>query len=88
MFAMFSGCSSLKSINLSSFDTSSVTNMLNLFYNCSSLTSIDVSFNTSNVMYLQSMLPGCSSLESIDISNFILTKVSFFYMECLKIVIY
>ena len=34
---MFCGCSSLNSINLSSFNTSNVTNMSGMFFNCSSL---------------------------------------------------
>jgi surface protein len=37
MSYMFSGCSSLKEINLSSFNTNQVTNMNRMFYNCSSL---------------------------------------------------
>lgn len=47
---MFSGCSSLKRIDLSNFDTSNVTNIWNLFANCSSLEYIDISsFDLSNV---------------------------------------
>ena len=34
---MFYECSSLKSIDLSSFNTTNVTNMNSMFYNCSSL---------------------------------------------------
>ena len=37
MSHMFCGCSSLVSIDLSSFNTNKVTNMSNLFYGCSSL---------------------------------------------------
>ena len=39
---MFEKCISLKSLDISNFDTSSVTNMRHLFSNCSSLTSIDI----------------------------------------------
>jgi len=42
-----------------------------MFYNCQSLTSINVSnFNTSNTNGIGKMFYGCSSLTSIDLSNF------------------
>ena len=43
MSGMFSGCSSLASLDLSSLDTSSVTSMSSMFYGCSSLASLDLS---------------------------------------------
>lgn len=47
---MFNGCSSLKELDVSGFDTSKTVNMGNMFSGCSSLESLDVShFNTSNV---------------------------------------
>ena len=47
---MFYGCSSLKSIDLYSFNTSKVTNMSHMFCNCSSLESIDFSLiNNKNI---------------------------------------
>ena len=50
MSDMFCGCYSLKSIDLSSFNTNNVTNMVSMFFNCKSLKSIDLSsFNTNNV---------------------------------------
>ena len=52
-------------------NTSNVTNMEGMFYNCSSLTSIDVShFDTRNVTNMKSLFQLCSSLTSIDVSNF------------------
>ncbi|MBQ8196205.1 MAG: BspA family leucine-rich repeat surface protein, partial [Oscillospiraceae bacterium] len=67
----FYGCSSLTSLDLSSFDTSKVTNMNNMFYNCSSLTSLDLSsFDTSMVTDMGAMFNGCSSLTSLDLSSF------------------
>ena len=64
MSFMFRGCSSLNSINLSSFNTSNVTNMSYMFYGCSSLNSINVSsFNISNVTDMCGMFYGCSSLK-------------------------
>ena len=69
---MFYECSSLKSIDLSSFNTTNVNNMESMFYKCSSLISIDLStFNTTNVENMSSMFFGCSSLkrENIRINN-------------------
>ena len=40
---MFYNCSKLEKINLSNFDTSSVTDMKEMFYGCESLTSLDLS---------------------------------------------
>lgn len=48
---MFYGCSSLKSIDVSHFDTSNVTDMSSMFYGCRSLTSLDLShFNVENAI--------------------------------------
>ena len=51
MKAMFEGCSHMKSLDLSNFDTSLVTDMANFFSGCSSLYSIDFgnTFKTENV---------------------------------------
>ena len=47
---MFQKCCALKALDLSSFDTSSVTDMSYMFYGCSRLTSIDLSsFNVESV---------------------------------------
>ena len=37
MWQMFYDCSSLTSLDLSSFNTSKVTSMINMFYNCSKI---------------------------------------------------
>ena len=61
----------LKELKLSSFDTSNVENMANLFVYCKELVRIDISnFNTSKVNNMYSMFGGCESLEEIDVSNF------------------
>ena len=68
---MFEGCSSLTSLDVSSFDTSNVTEMDGMFGGCSSLTSLDISsFDTSNVTNMSGMFVGCSSLTSLDLNNF------------------
>ena len=82
--------SSLKSIDLSNFNTSRVTNMQYMFFGCSSLTSLDVSdFDTSSVTDMNHMFYGCSSLINLDLSNFDTSKVtdmSSMFASCKKIV--
>jgi surface protein len=82
MYGMFYNCSNLTSLDLSGFDTSSVTSMLGMFYSCSSLTSLDVSgFDTSSVTNMQQMFQICSSLTSLDVSGFDTSSVTnMFYM--------
>ena len=76
-FCMFRDCSSLISIDLSSFNTTNVNNMSSMFDGCSSLKSIDLSsFNTTNVKDMSSMFWKCSSLKSIDLSSFNTTNVN------------
>ncbi len=71
MHQMFSGCQSLTSIDLSSFDTSNVTDMSAMFHGCQSLTSIDLSsFDTSNVFGMDWLFSDCCSLTSLDLSSF------------------
>ena len=74
MSYMFSGCSSLTSLDLTSLDTSNVTDMNHIFSDCSSLTSLDLtSFNTQNVKDMSNMFggfTGCKKLTNLDISSF------------------
>ena len=73
---MFNGCSSLKSIDLSSFNTTNVNDMKDMLCLCSSLQSINLSsFNTTNVENMRYMFYGCSSLQSINLSSFNTTNV-------------
>ncbi len=75
--SMFNQCSSLESLDLSSFDTSKVTNMRAMFAGCSSLKFLDLtSFDTSNVNSMNVMFSECSSLESLDLSSFNTSKVT------------
>ena len=54
-----------------------VTDMSNMFYNCKTLTELDVSnFDTSNVTTMKSMFYNCSSLASLDASNFNTSNVT------------
>ena len=59
------------SLDLSSFNTSNVTDMEDMFYACSSLTNLDLSsFNAAKVTDMGSMFSGCLSLTTtINIMN-------------------
>ena len=71
MWCMFGNCYKLASIDLSGFDTSSVTYFHETFKNCKSLTTLDVTgFDTTNATDMQGMFDGCSGLTSIDVSSF------------------
>ena len=62
---------------MSYLNTSEVTNMSLMFYNCTKLTSLDVShFNTSNVTDMNQMFGNCTVLTSLDLSNFNTSKVT------------
>ena len=64
---MFSGCSSLASIDTTAF--TNVTGASSMFWNCTSLASIDTTAFT-NVTGASFMFSGCSSLASIDTTAF------------------
>ena len=67
---MFSGCSSLIELNISSFNTSNVTDFANMFYNCKSLISLNLSsFDTSNVTVTGGMFMFCYDLKTIYVSD-------------------
>ena len=68
----FSGCSNLTSIeNIENLKTDYVTDMYGMFYDCESLTSLDLSnFNTANVTNMNYMFSNCTALTSLDLSNF------------------
>ena len=67
---MFQNCSSLQELDVSSFNTSNVTNMSGMFQNCSSLQELDLSnFNTLNVTSMITMLSGCSNLVKLNMDN-------------------
>ena len=74
---MFSGCSGLTSLDLSGFDTSSVTDMSSMFGYCYFLKSLDVSrFDTSSVTDMSDMFASCDVLTSLDLSGFDTSNVT------------
>jgi surface protein len=77
MSEMFRLCKKLKSLDLSTFDTSNVNDMNGMFSGCEELESLDLSnFDTSNVKMMYYMFHGCSELESVDLSSFDTSKVN------------
>ena len=77
MDQMFRSCSSLTSLDLSSFDASQVTNMSEMFFGCRSLTSLNLSnFDTSKVTNMWYMFSSCSKLTNLDVSNFDTSQVT------------
>ncbi len=58
-------------------DTSKVTDMNDMFYDCYHLTSLDVTgFDTSNVTDMSGMFENCSALKSLDVTGFDTSKVT------------
>ena len=59
MNEMFEQCNSIKSLNLSSFNTEKVVNISKMFYSCTSLENLDLSsFNLKNCINYQDMFGG------------------------------
>ena len=74
---MFRDLSNLISLDVSSFDTSQVTNMEAMFAGMSNLTSLNLSnFDTSKVTRMNSMFEGVSRLTTLDLSNFDTSQVT------------
>ena len=61
---------------MSSFNTENVTCMSQMFYNCYSLTEVNLSsFNTQNVTIMAGMFTNCISLTTLDLSSFKTSKI-------------
>ena len=74
---MFRDLSNLISLDVSSFDTSKVTNMEAMFAGMPSLTTLNLSsFDTSKVTRMNSMFEGVSRLTTLNLSNFDTSKVT------------
>ena len=79
MSRMFQYCSSLISLDLSSFDTSSVTDMGEMFDSCSGLTNLNLdNFDTSQVVNMVGMCRGCHSLTSLDLNSLDFSNVQYY----------
>ena len=90
LYRFFENLTKLETITgLEYLNTEKVTNMSRMFYNCSKLTSFDVSkFNTVNVTNMGRMFYNCQILPSLDVTKFNTSNVSdmngMFY-NCLKL---
>ena len=74
---MFSDLSNLISLDVSSFDTSKVTNMSNMFSRMSNLTTLNLSnFDTSKVTSMIGMFFDAHELTSLNVSNFDTSNVT------------
>ncbi len=73
--SMFSGCTSLESIDLSSLNMNSVTSTEYFFKGCSTLTSV-TGLKTPAVTTMRSMFQNCTALEELDLSNLNTAKVT------------
>ncbi|EME8160663.1 BspA family leucine-rich repeat surface protein [Enterococcus faecium] len=78
IYGMFYECHSLVTIDLgiSSWDTSKIVYMRNLFAGCYSLKNLDIShWNTSNVETMVDMFLNCKSLKTVDVGSWDTSKV-------------
>ena len=67
---MFRECSSLTTLDLSTFNPAHLKTIEAMFYGCSGLTTIDINhFNTSEVTHWWGLFSGCSGLTSLDVSH-------------------
>ena len=91
MYSMFTKCSSLQSLDLSSFNTAKVDDMESMFEDCESLKSLDLSsFNTASVTVMDLMFNNCSALETILVGSGWnvdeVTSSDNMFTSCLKLV--
>ncbi|WP_443877007.1 BspA family leucine-rich repeat surface protein [Leyella stercorea] len=79
--SFFKGLESLTSISgLENLNTTHVTDMSKMFYNCYNLSSLNLSqFNTGNVEKMNEMFYNCRGLNSLDLSAFNTAKVNNMY---------
>ena len=86
----FADCTKLTAITgIANLTTTNVTNMEQMFSNCSSLTSLDVSkFNTANVTTMKYMFRGLSSMSSLNLSSLSTANVTIMwgmFSDCSKL---
>ena len=87
---MFYNSPTLKSLELSGWDTSNVKSMNGAFMDCTNLETLDLGgLNTSNVENMSCMFEECNELRSLDVSSFDTSKVKnmanmFIYCQSLK----
>lgn len=74
----FMECEKLEAIDgIENLNTSKVTDMWQMFYNCKSLTSLDLkTFDTHNVLSMSYMFSGCNNLTYLNVSSFDTSNVN------------
>jgi surface protein len=94
MHAMFKGCKNIKSFNLQNngfiWNTTSVTDMSQMFYVCESLNNINISgWNTASVTDMANMFSRCRALTDGKISHILsniefdkATNISYMFEDC------
>ena len=87
---MFSGCSSLRELNLNNFNIKNETSLSWIFRGCSLLKEITINnFNINNVVSIASLFDECSSLKKININqNFNInhvTSIGRLFFGCLSL---
>ena len=74
---MFQGCSSLTTLDISTFNTTAAKDMGCMFDGCKNLTNINLpKTSTKNVTSLNGMFNNCNSLKSLDLSSFDTSNVT------------
>ena len=77
---IFENITNIVEVDLSTYDTTGVTDMRQMFLNCESLTSINFQYiNTREVKDMRLMFSGCISLEHLDVSRFDTSQVTDFH---------
>lgn len=86
---MFWGCTNLKEIDLTNFDTKNVTDMNRMFSGCHSLVELDLtSLDTSKVTDMNETFGYCKNLETLNISNLktdLVKKMTYMFAGCVKL---
>ena len=70
MESIFENCPKIKKLDLSKWNTTSTSDMSNMFNGCSSLEDLKIKFDTSKVTEMQKMFANCTLLTSLDITSF------------------
>ena len=77
MSRMFAGCSALRSLDVSRFDTLNVTRMNEMFAGCSALSELDLYFfDTAKVTDMSEMFKDCKGLTTLDLQSFNTAQVT------------